>query len=252
MLKNVEVIQWPPWVHFGDLISHGSTGMVLGLDIVFKLPPHQKEQHFVDRERDVYERLANGHDCILRYFGPLHNGILLQRAKYLQIRAILRDPEVESPSLELRVRWIRQVVAAVVFVHAQGIVHCDISCNNIFIDENWNAKLGDFGGSAIDGSEPLVCYETSHQHPREEDPSVRTELFALGSTIYEMLHGFPPHYPMDHHEIEQAYEDGRYPEVQSLPVFGDIVTKCWTDGYDTAQELLTEIGAQGETVLSIV
>ena len=36
-------------------------------------------------------------------------------------------------------------------------------CN--FLNENLDAKLGDFAGSSIDGETPLVCYETSHEHP---------------------------------------------------------------------------------------
>lgn len=241
-------IQWPPWVDMGDLIAYGMTGMVLGLDVVLKVPPNEREQHFIDIERRVYERLANGHDGILRYYGPHHNGILLQRAAHLQIRSILTDPEVESPSLALRVRWIHQVVAAVVYAHARGIVHCDISCNNVFIDERWHAKLGDFAGSSIDGSEPLVLYETSHRHPRDEVVSARSDIFALGSTMYEMLRGYPPHHSMEAADIEQAYRDGRYAEVQSLPAFGDVITKCWTAGYDSAQDLLTEVDAQGASV----
>ena len=37
----------------------------------------------------------------------------------------------------------------------------DLSCNNVFLDEGLDAKLGDFAGSAIDGLDPLVGYETS-------------------------------------------------------------------------------------------
>jgi serine/threonine protein kinase len=69
------------------------------------------------------------------------------------------------------------------------VLHRDISCNNIFLDDGLNGKLVDFAGSSTDGQEPLICYETSHEHPEIAGISTGSELFALGSTFYEIMTG---------------------------------------------------------------
>ncbi len=45
---------------------------------------------------------------------------------------------------ELR-KWWNQIVSALNYTHAQGIVHRDIKPSNIFLDEDDNIKLLDFG-----------------------------------------------------------------------------------------------------------
>lgn len=42
-------------------------------------------------------------------------------------------------------RILRQILEALAHIHAQGIIHRDLKPMNIFIDENQNVKIGDFG-----------------------------------------------------------------------------------------------------------
>lgn len=42
-------------------------------------------------------------------------------------------------------RIIRQILEALAHIHAQGIIHRDLKPMNIFIDENQDVKIGDFG-----------------------------------------------------------------------------------------------------------
>lgn len=177
-------IRFPPGFGWSNIVSIGSTGVVLQLDAVLKIPFKEQEQHLIDIERQVYERLANGHDNVLRFYGPLYNGISLQRACHGSLRQHLARRGSRSVALQLR--WIQQVVEAVVFIHSHRILHGDLSCNNFFLDDKLDIKLGDFAGSSIDGVDSLISYETRSDHPNITATTVKSELFALGS-VYMRL-----------------------------------------------------------------
>lgn len=74
----------------------------------------------------------------------------------------------------------------------------------------------DFAGSSIDGQDPLICYETSHEHPDIEGISAKSELFALGSTFYEIMTGSKPYSELSEAEITRAYKRGSYPNLSTL------------------------------------
>lgn len=118
---------------------------------------------------------------------------------------------------------------------------------NVFLDDNLNVKLGDFAGSAIDEHPPLVCYETSHELPDEDEISAKTELFALGSTVYEMMTGVKPYKDLPEHEISAAFSEGRYPDLEIVSVFGSTIGKCWRQSYATVDEALEEVRLEGRS-----
>lgn len=139
--------------------------------------------------------------------------------------------------LPTRLRWVEQLVDAVCFIYIQGVLYGDLLCNNVFLDGGLNAKLGDFAGLAIDGLLVLVCYETSRELPGE-DILTRTKLFAIGSTIYEIMTGSKPYKDLPDHEITAAFAEGRYPDLGSVPAFKNVIQKCWKQDYASAEDAL--------------
>ncbi|KAI9805524.1 MAG: hypothetical protein M1825_000775 [Sarcosagium campestre] len=233
------VIRFPPTLSSRDIISGGNTGLVLDLNTVLKIPISQDDQPFIDVERRVYERLANGHKRVLYYHGPCHNGLLLQRASNGTLREYLAENGLQSQALQMR--WVQQVVESVVYVQSKGVLHADISCRNLFLDDRLDLNLGDFAGSSIDGAPALVSYETSHDHPRFASVSADSEIFALGSVMYEIVTGNPPYKDLSPEEIRNAYGRNDFPELQSVQIFGDPMAKCWRHEYENVDELLQDV-----------
>ncbi|KAF2022141.1 kinase-like protein [Aaosphaeria arxii CBS 175.79] len=137
--------------------------------------------------------------------------------------------------LSIRLRWDKQLFDAVRFIHSRNVLHGDISCNNVFLNDNLDVKLGNFAGSAIDDLPSLVCYETSHELPNK-DISTKTELFALGSTLYEIMTGSKPYKDLPDHEVSVAFCEGRYPDLES------------GQSYATAEEALREVQLEVATI----
>ena len=99
----------------------------------------------------------------------------MQFARQTSIKQYLARQKKQT-LLALKLRWVKQLFDAVRFIHSRSVLHDDISCNNIFLDDDLNVKLGDFAGSVIDDHPPLICYETSHEL-LGENISTKTELF---------------------------------------------------------------------------
>jgi hypothetical protein len=72
-----------------------------------------------------------------------------------------------------------------------------------------------------------------------------TELFALGSTVYEIMTGVKPYKELLEHEIYAAFSEGRYPDLHTVSVFRSTIMRCWSQSYATVDEALKEVKSEG-------
>ncbi|KAF2805396.1 kinase-like protein [Mytilinidion resinicola] len=205
------VIQWPLGLDIKDLVGAGVTAIVARLDAVVKFFG-PSELHFFEREKLIYQRLGRDHNGIVRYFGILENAIILQFASQTSIRQyVARQKHVP---LSLRLRWVEQLFDAVRFIHSRSVLHGDISCNNVFLDDNLDVKLGDFAGSAIDDLPPPLSHHTTHQLPAEDTPN-RNESFAPEQTSYNKKTSAKPKKELNNHQKSPTYHQTPYPNRQA-------------------------------------
>lgn len=128
-----------------------------------------------------------------------------------------------------------------------NVIHGDLTCHNISLDSNQNAKLFDFGGSSIDGSEPLIGVTESHRWPGNDDKSTQVDLFALGSTLYEIWTGKPPYHGLSDVEITNLFKQSDFPRTQSLGPIGDVIRGCWQGRFASANDVL-----KGNLLISLI
>ncbi len=107
--------------------------------------------------------------------------------------------------------WIVQLLDALCHVHAQGIVHADIKPANLLIGSDGKLKLGDFGLAVIDGEPGARSVGTPHYMPPEQlrgQPlDARTDLFAVGVILYELLTGLRPFAGMPFEVMQKVLHD---------------------------------------------
>jgi serine/threonine protein kinase len=97
---------------------------------------------------------------------------------------------------DARVLQVMQAVcAALNYAHAQGFVHCDVKPANILIDKSGRVLVSDFGISRTTeaATATMVGAGTpaymSPEQARGENPTPRSDIYALGIVLYEMLTG---------------------------------------------------------------
>ncbi|OCK79500.1 hypothetical protein K432DRAFT_299730, partial [Lepidopterella palustris CBS 459.81] len=106
--------------------------------------------------------------------------------------------------LSLRLCWVKQLFNTVRFIHLRSVLYGDILCNNVFLNNNLNIKLGNFAGLAINDLLPLICYKTSHKLP-SKDILTRTKLFALGSTVYKIITGLKLYKNLPNYKVSTTF-----------------------------------------------
>ena len=121
---------------------------------------------------------------------------------------------IDSGSLttEKTVAIASQIASGLARAHEKGIVHRDIKPQNILLTRDGEAKIIDFGLAKLagrtkltkDGSTLGTAAYMSPEQARGEEVDSRSDIFSLGTILYEMLVGETPF--KGEHEAALLYE----------------------------------------------
>ena len=204
--------------HVGDIVGDyrviGIAGAG-GMGTVFKI------EHLISRRIEAMKLLPAGLSAepeqVQRFEREIQLQARLHHPNIVELYNAVRDGDsialimefVEGDSLQrllatgplpvdVAVGFAIQVLQALAYAHDAGIIHRDVSPANVIITQDGVAKLSDFGlalgiadlrlsttGVAL-GS---PWYMSPEQVRGLEDPDARTDLYALGAVLHEMLTG---------------------------------------------------------------
>ncbi len=125
------------------------------------------------------------------YVTDLMDGGSLERA--------LAEPA--APPADRIAEWLAQIADALAFVHAKGIIHCDLKPANVLLDSEGRSRVADFGQARTNnddtGALGTMLYMAPEQafpagHPQYGHPDVRWDVYGLGATGYALLSGAAP------------------------------------------------------------
>ena len=222
------------------------------------------------REIEIAARLQHPHILPVYDSGEAGN-ILYYVMPFVEVES-LRDRLVRGGPLSPAeaVRLAREVADALDYAHRQGLVHRDIKPANILISQG-NAVVADFGiaravsASAATGpgltqagmAVGTPSYMSPEQALGDQNLDGRTDIYALGVVLYEMLKGSPPYEGTTPQSIIVQALSGTPPELPSdplllQPVIARAMAREPKDRFATAGEMRSALDGLGSGTRPIV
>ncbi|KLO20381.1 kinase-like protein [Schizopora paradoxa] len=211
---------------FGEELGEGSystvyhavyrpSGREYAIKVVEKaLLIRKKKEQVVLAEKSTLIRLGSGHPGVVRLHWTFHDDwsyfFVLDLARNGEMKT--RISRLGSLSLPCARHYAAQVVDAVAYIHARGVIHRDLKPENLLLDDDMRIKITDFGTGKILGQEDdragtfvgtaqYVSPELLHTNTTSKS----SDIWAVGCIIFQMIAGrFPFHAPSEYLTFEKV------------------------------------------------
>lgn len=178
-----------------------------GVIVAIKVPYLQFESDVVfynrfEREENIGRRL--NHPNIIHVLSPTRKSRMYIAMEYVDgvsLRAMMRDKRPFETEKALDIA--RQICGALVYMHSNGVVHRDLKPENILLTAEGQVKIMDFGIALDESARRLTWSGLSstigtpdYMAPEQVSGrrgDARTDIYALGAILYEMLTAAMPY-----------------------------------------------------------
>ena len=177
-----------------------------GRPVAIKVPHPEMESDAVffdrfHREQEIGQKLD--HPGVMKVMNDGSHSQLYMVMEWVEgrlLRQILN--EQKTLPVERAVRITLGICGALEYIHSQGVVHRDLKPENVMVDAEDRIKLIDFGIAAHAGARRLTFAKLSQtmgtpdyispEQVKGKRGDARSDIYALGVMLYEMLTGKVP------------------------------------------------------------
>ena len=257
----------------GELLGYGGMAEVhrgrdlrLGRDVAIKMlrTDLALDATFQERfRREAQNAAALNHPAIVAVYdtgeevsstGEKLPFIVMEFVNGRTLKEVLAQEQRIQPRRALEI--IADICAALEFSHRHGIIHRDIKPGNVMLTQNGQVKVMDFGIARALASGATTMTQTSAvigtaqylspEQARGESVDARSDVYAAGCVLFELLVGHPPF--VGDSPVSVAYqhvrEDPRAPSDVNPEVPPDVdaivlkaLAKNPLNRYQSAQEM---------------
>jgi serine/threonine protein kinase len=192
-----------------DIAGSGGMGTVYKIEHVITrrieamklLPPGASDdpEQVARFEREIQVQARLHHPNIVALYNAVRNGELIALVmEYVEGESLQRMLERGPLQAETALDFACQVLGALEYAHQAGVIHRDVAPANIIVTGDGTAKLTDFGlaraamdirlsASGVPVGSPW--YMSPEQVRGVGTLDARTDLYAMGAVLHEMLTG---------------------------------------------------------------
>jgi len=137
--------------------------------------------------------------------------------------------------LEHCLNWMKQLASGLSFAHKRGVVHQDVKADNIFITNEGDLKIGDFGlarllvGRVYLNSATKGMGTPAYMSPelcRGEQQDHRSDIYSMGILFFEMCTGQLPFRAQGMIEMAMKHTNAPVPSAKRLnPEIPDVLDR---------------------------
>lgn len=161
--------------------------------------------HRFRRERQILAHLQHPNIARLLDGGTTDSGLPYIVMEFIEGARITEYCETHTLSIPERLTLFLDVCSAVEYAHRHFVVHRDLKPGNILVSQSGTVKLLDFGICKLLHSDALRPEDTaatlgmltpeyaSPEQVRGDPITAASDIYSLGTVLYEMLTGVRPH-----------------------------------------------------------
>ncbi|KAL0479454.1 serine/threonine-protein kinase Nek, partial [Acrasis kona] len=158
----------------------------------------KSQQEFEATVKEIHILAGLKHKHIIKYYdcfpcgGNTKLNIVMEYAGKGTLHDLIRSRQQLIPEAEVW-KYFCHILTALNYVHSNNILHRDMKPMNVFLDDRYDCKLGDFGVSKV-LDQPLDLAATLIGTPLYMSPELcknipydaRSDVWALGCILYEL------------------------------------------------------------------
>lgn len=245
--------------------------------------PEAIAENFLQKSRDLFQREARilyqiSHPQIPKFLACFEdNGRLFLVQDYVDGKTystLLRERLTQQgrgfDEVDI-VEWLKHLLPVLAYIHQHGIIHRDISPDNIIFDSDKNLPvLIDFGvgkqeinssnlANANSTTNPDLAYVrhksmvgkigyAPHEQIRLGQCSPSSDLYSLGVTAIVLLTGKGPQELLDRYSLEWHWRDYTHVNPSLAQVLDKMLADRPKDRYQSAPEVLAALESGSATV----
>lgn len=191
-------------------IKETSTGKLYAIKIVPKsklVQEHQRDRLF--EEIVIHRGLRN--ENVVKFYSAFiddeNHYIVLELCKQHSLKELQMNRGTIT-DYECRF-FLIQILRGLEYLHSRNIIHRDIKLSNLFLNDNLNVKIGDFGLATKlmrdTDRRRGFCGTVNYIAPEmlRENYGLKIDIWATGVVMYFLLTGRPP---FEQKTVEETYE----------------------------------------------